>query len=200
MHRALHYVSQQTGTTKDIWFAPCPRRCLLPLEKRLRLATLARRVSALENCLLLVQEMAYRGHLRAVERDIARAAARTLGKKRSTQRGDSSGLPVCEDNRCRRRTTWLGWRQEGAWQEASSPCRHGRPGVLKAKVHSAKVPDQDGLRLVLKAACERLPRLSHLWVDAGYQGRGKQWAQQALSLTVQVVDRTPRRIPEKRLR
>ena len=39
--------------------------------------------------------------------------------------------------------------------------------VLEVKVHSAKVPDQDGLRLLLKAARERLPRLSHLWVDAG---------------------------------
>ena len=39
--------------------------------------------------------------------------------------------------------------------------------VLKAKVHSAKVPDQDGLRLLLKAARELLPRLSHLWVEAG---------------------------------
>jgi putative transposase len=36
--------------------------------------------------------------------------------------------------------------------------------VIKVKVHSAKVPDQDGLRLVLmKAAREHLPRLSHLW-------------------------------------
>jgi putative transposase len=51
----------------------------------------------------------------------------------------------------------------------SSVGGHGRLGSLKAKVHSAKVPDQDGLRLVLKAARERLPRrLSHLWVDAGY--------------------------------
>src|SRR5215212_7848113 len=56
--------------------------------------------------------------------------------------------------------------------------------VLKAKVHSAKVPDQDGLRLLLKAAGDRLPRrLSHLWVDAGYQGRGKEWAEQQLGLS-----------------
>jgi putative transposase len=40
--------------------------------------------------------------------------------------------------------------------------------VLKAKIHSAKVPDQDGLTLLLKAASERFPHLSHLWVDAGY--------------------------------
>ncbi len=37
--------------------------------------------------------------------------------------------------------------------------------VLKAKVHSAKVPDQDGIKLLLlKAAREFLPRLSRLWV------------------------------------
>src|SRR5215217_4679270 len=39
--------------------------------------------------------------------------------------------------------------------------------VLRVKVHSAKVPDQDGIKLLLKAARQRLPRLSHLWVDAG---------------------------------
>ncbi len=32
--------------------------------------------------------------------------------------------------------------------------------VLKAKVHSAKVSDQDGIKLLLKTARERLPRLS----------------------------------------
>jgi hypothetical protein len=69
--------------------------------------------------------------------------------------------------------------------------------VLKAKIHSAKVPDQDGLTLLLKAAHERFPRLSHLWVDAGYQGRGKEWAEQQLGLSVEVVHRTPKPIPEK---
>jgi putative transposase len=47
--------------------------------------------------------------------------------------------------------------------------------VLKAKVHSAKVPDQDGLRLLLESARAGLSRLKHLWVDAGYQGRGRKW-------------------------
>ena len=49
--------------------------------------------------------------------------------------------------------------------------------MLKAKVHSAKVPDQDGLRLLLESAkAKLLCLLSHLWVDAGYQGRGRKWA------------------------
>src|ERR671916_1446954 len=52
--------------------------------------------------------------------------------------------------------------------------------VLKAKVHSAKVPDQDGIELLLRAVGDRLPRLSHLWVDAGYQGRGKEWVEKVL--------------------
>jgi putative transposase len=56
--------------------------------------------------------------------------------------------------------------------------------VLKAKVHSAKVSDQD--------VHDRLPRLSHLWVDAGYQGRGKEWAEKVLNLRVEVVHRTPK--------
>jgi putative transposase len=47
--------------------------------------------------------------------------------------------------------------------------------VLKVKVHSAKVPDQDGLRVLLESARSRFSRLSHLWVDAGYQGRGRRW-------------------------
>ena len=69
--------------------------------------------------------------------------------------------------------------------------------VLKAKVHSAKIPDQDGLRLLLESARAELPRLSHLWVDAGYRGRGKQWAESSLGLSVEVVHRSPKPTPEK---
>ena len=72
--------------------------------------------------------------------------------------------------------------------------------ILKAKVHSAKVPDQDGIKLLLKTARKRLPRLSHLWVDAGYQGRGKEWVEQELGLSVEVVHRTPKPTPEKTAR
>jgi putative transposase len=73
--------------------------------------------------------------------------------------------------------------------------------VLRVKVHSAKVPDQDGIKLLLKAARQRLPRrLSDLWVDAGYQGRGKEWAEQKLGLSVEVVHRTPKPTTEKTAR
>ena len=68
---------------------------------------------------------------------------------------------------------------------------------MKAKVHSAKVPDQDGIKLLLKGVGDRLGRLSHLWVDAGYQGRGKDRAENVLGLSVEVVHRTPKPTPEK---
>ncbi len=72
--------------------------------------------------------------------------------------------------------------------------------VVKAKVHSAKVPDQDGIKLLLESARGQIPRLSHLWLDAGYQGRGEEWAEQELGLSVEVVHRSPKPEPEKILR
>ena len=69
--------------------------------------------------------------------------------------------------------------------------------VLKAKVHSAKVPDQDGLKLLLESASGGLSRLSHPWLDAGYQGRGKRWAEEVLGLSVEVVRKPPKPVPEK---
>jgi len=69
--------------------------------------------------------------------------------------------------------------------------------VLKAKVHSAKVPDQDGLKLLLESARSGLSRLKHLWLDAGYQGRGERWAEEVLGLSVEVVRKPPKPAPEK---
>ncbi len=72
--------------------------------------------------------------------------------------------------------------------------------MLKATVHSAKVPDQDGIKLVLETTHDRLPGLSQLWVDAGYRGRGKEWVEKELGLSVEIVYRTPKPTPEKTAR
>jgi len=69
--------------------------------------------------------------------------------------------------------------------------------VLQAKVHSAKIPDQDGLKLLLESARTGLSRLSHLWLDAGYEGRGKRWAEEDLGLSVEIVRRPPKPIAEE---
>jgi putative transposase len=69
--------------------------------------------------------------------------------------------------------------------------------VLEARVHSARVPDQDGIRLLLEPVRDRFARLSHLWVDAGYQGRGKGWAEEAMGLSVKVVRKPRKPLPGK---
>ena len=69
--------------------------------------------------------------------------------------------------------------------------------LLKAKVHSAKVPDQDGLRLLLECARTGISSIKHLWLDAGYQGRGKRWAEEVMGLSVEVVRKPPKPMPEK---
>ena len=68
---------------------------------------------------------------------------------------------------------------------------------MKAKVHSAKVPDQDGLRLLLESARAEASRLKYLWLDAGYEGRGKRWAEEVLGLSVEIVHRPRNPVPEK---
>jgi transposase len=69
--------------------------------------------------------------------------------------------------------------------------------MLKARVHSAKVPDEDGIKLLLESACDRFARLSHLWVDAGYQGRGRRWTEEVLGVNVEVVRKPPKPVPEE---
>ena len=69
--------------------------------------------------------------------------------------------------------------------------------VLEARVHSAKVPDADGIRLLLEPARGRYGRLSHLWVDAGYQGRGRRWTEEVLGVSVEVVRKPPKPVPEQ---
>ena len=68
--------------------------------------------------------------------------------------------------------------------------------VLKVRVHNAKVPDADGIRLLLNPVQGHFPRLSKLWVDAGYQGRGGRWVEEVMGLSVEVVRKPPKPVSE----
>ena len=75
--------------------------------------------------------------------------------------------------------------------------------VLEARVHSAKVQDREGIKLLLGLAQDRLPqRLSHLWMDAGYTGEGKgaDWAEKILGWTAEIVRHPPKLAPEEVMR
>jgi transposase len=70
--------------------------------------------------------------------------------------------------------------------------------VVKAKVYSAKIPDQDGLlRLLLECARTEISGMKHLWLDAGYQGRGRRRAEEVIDLSVEVERRPAKPLPEK---
>jgi putative transposase len=66
--------------------------------------------------------------------------------------------------------------------------------LLKAKVHAANVMDRDGIKVLLEGVCERFPRLRYLWLDAGYngKGKGKDWVEKALRLAAEIVRRPPK--------
>jgi putative transposase len=135
-------------------------------------------------------------HLRAAQCRPARAVAGSFGQGSAPERGHRR-LPNDQDHRGRRRA-------EGGYdgnKKVRGRKRHllvDTEGlVLKAKVHSAKVPDQEGLRLLLESARGGLSRLSHLWVDAGYQGSGRRWAEEVMGLSVEVVRKPPQPVPEE---
>jgi|SRR5215813_706566 len=67
--------------------------------------------------------------------------------------------------------------------------------VLAVTVHSAGIMDRDGVKLLLADPLPtQFPRLSHVWLDAGYNGRGKgkEWIEQTLGWSAQIVKHPPR--------
>ena len=73
--------------------------------------------------------------------------------------------------------------------------------VLMAKVHSANIPDRDGIKLLLGPASgtDLHKRLSHLWLDAGYTGqdRGAGWVEKTLGWTAEIVRHPKKPAPEE---
>ncbi len=71
--------------------------------------------------------------------------------------------------------------------------------VLKAKVHSAKVMDYEGIKTLLRRADTQFGRLSHLWLDGGYRGedKGKDWVEKTLGWSVELVERPRKPAPKE---
>ena len=72
---------------------------------------------------------------------------------------------------------------------------------MKAMVHSAKVIDYEGIKTLLKLADEMFPRLSHLWLDAGYPAgrtRAQRVGREDLGVErVDVVERPRKPAPKE---
>jgi putative transposase len=74
--------------------------------------------------------------------------------------------------------------------------------VLKARVHIANLVDQEGIESLLEYAKELFPRLSHLWLDAGYRGeeKGRGWVEKVLGRSVELVERPRKPAPDEVLK
>jgi putative transposase len=74
--------------------------------------------------------------------------------------------------------------------------------VLKVKLHRANVLDQMGIKTLLRQADGQFPRLSHLWLDAGYRGedKGADWVRKTLGWSVDLVERPKKPVPEEVLK
>ena len=70
--------------------------------------------------------------------------------------------------------------------------------LLTVKVHPADVMDRDGVALLLppEQIKGQFPRLTHVWLDAGYNGRGKgkDWIEKTLGWTTSTVRPPSRRV------
>ena len=71
------------------------------------------------------------------------------------------------------------------------------------RVHSARVVDREGIKLLLgPSSSDRFPRLSHLWLEAGYTGecKGADWVQKVLGWTAEIVRHPPKLVPKEVMR
>lgn len=66
--------------------------------------------------------------------------------------------------------------------------------ILKVKVHSAGIMDRDGVMLLGDGLLAQFPRLRHVWLDAGDngKGKGKEWIETHLGWTAQIVRHPPK--------
>jgi len=51
--------------------------------------------------------------------------------------------------------------------------------------------------MLLGSARAGVSYLKHLFLEAGYEGRGKRWAEEALGLRVEIVRKPAKPVPEK---
>ncbi len=74
--------------------------------------------------------------------------------------------------------------------------------MLKVKLHRANVLEQMGIKTLLCQADGQFPRLSHLWLEAGYRGqdKGADWVRKTLGWSVDLVERPKKPVPEEVLK
>jgi hypothetical protein len=133
------------------------QRRLLCAKERLPLAVAAEGLPFLKERLRLLQEVAHRRDMEALEHRTARGLACAAWQGFEPQRGYRC-LPVGQDHGSGRQRARLRSRQEGGWQKAPFAGGHRGAGARGADRDLAPFAPVAGRRL--------------------YQGRGKRWAEE----------------------
>jgi putative transposase len=110
-----------------------------------------------------------------------------------------SPVPAASSRQSVKTTSVGGLRGDDGVKHVKGRQRHllvDTEGVgLRAVVPPATIRDRDGVTLVLRAGGRtQLPRLRQVWLDAADNGKGmgKDWIEQPLGWTAQIVQHPPR--------